>query len=538
MLLLVLAGSPALGEEVPRAVASTTVAPGLTHEVWALPDSTARVHVARRTADSPVRMQLVQAHDAVADGPETTSSMCRRTRGCRLAVNGDFFGADGPLGAVVVGGRMLRSPRPDHEQVSLEPLRSTVRGLGDGGWAGAVERPGGRDPLRLDGLNVPLRPGGLVLYTSRYGAATPPCVCAEVRLAEEQVPAGRLDRPAAVTVTGHGSGRGGTPLPDGIAVLAGQGAAAGAVAALTGRLALSVSVAQPTRDNLGAHPVLLRDGQPQPYDQADPMLADPHPRTIVGWDRQGTVWLVTADGRRPGGAGLTARQSVAFLQQLGASDAAMLDGGGSAAFVARGRVVNAPSDGVERPVANAIAMVWLPAAAALRTPAPTPAGAPAAAGTALVPVPVPSTGSFTSTGLPTEPSSAPPSPRPAVPPAPAPALEPAPAGTQPAAPASPTAAAAGPVTVVRSPTASRSASPPSGAVAAPDLAGAPAAAVSDPERRGADPLPLALLAALACAVAALCWVRAVTRPARGAPGRTCPDRGADGDLTGPRAAGR
>jgi hypothetical protein len=363
---------------------------GLVHEVWEVPGSTGPVHVARRTAGAAVRLQLVQASDTAVGGLETTTSMCRRTPGCQVAVNGDFFTPDGaPVGAVVVGGRMLRSPRPDHEQLSLEPLRATQQGLGDGGWAGRVERSGGGQPLPLDGVNVPLAAGQLVLYTAQHGAATPACTCVEVRLAEQAGPLAVLDRPEPVVVTGEGSGS--SPLRPGTAVLAGEGASAAALADLLaaaqgspeeGWLTVGVSVAAVTRHNVGAHPVLLRNGQPQPYDAADPMLAAPHPRTLVAWDAQGTVWLVAVDGRRRGGPGLTAGQVVALVRRLGATDAALLDGGGSTTFAVRGVLRNAPSDGAERPVANAVLLVAEPAAA---TPQRHPESDPPAPAAAAVP---------------------------------------------------------------------------------------------------------------------------------------------------------
>lgn len=380
---LLLAVPAAHGDSGARRTTSTELVAGLVHEVWEVPGSTAPVHVARRTAGAAVRLQLVQASDTAIGGLETTTSMCRRTPGCQVAVNGDFFTPDGaPVGAVVIGGRMLRSPRPDHEQLSLEPLRATQQGLGEAGWAGLVERSDGGHPLPLDGVNVPLAAGQLVLYTAQHGAATPACSCVEVRLAEQAGPVAVLDRPAPVVVTGEGSGS--SPLPPGTAVLAGEGASAAALTDLlttaqgspeAARLAVGVSVAAPTRYNVGAHPVLLRHGQSQPYDGADPMLAGPHPRTLVAWDAQGTVWLVAVDGRRRGGPGLTAGEVVALVRRLGATDAAMLDGGGSTTFAVRGVLRNAPSDGAERPVANAVLLVSEPAAVDPQS-APAPAAVP------------------------------------------------------------------------------------------------------------------------------------------------------------------
>lgn len=89
-----------------------------------------------------------------------------------------------------------------------------------------------------------------------------------------------------------------------------------------------------------------------------------NPRTLMGLDqRASTVWLVVVDGRRPGhSVGMTLRQSAELLRALGATKGLNLDGGGSSALAWRYpaasdvRVANRPSDPMERPVANALAV--------------------------------------------------------------------------------------------------------------------------------------------------------------------------------------
>lgn len=372
-----------------QSVTSAPLADGVTHEVHPVAGSSARVHVARIAAGAPVRLQVVQALGGLAGGRETPSSMCRRTRGCRVALNGDFYTDSGPVGGVVVSGRMLRSPRPEHEQLSVAPLRATTSGLGAGGWAGSVT-PAQDEAVRLDGVNTPLAAGQTVLYTPDHGAATPACTCTELLLDAGGEQVGRLDRPVGVTITGRGTG--GSALPPGSVVLAGEGAAGQRLAALADathtspdarRLSVSVTVAQPTRHNLGAHPVLLHDGRVAPVDEADPMLLERHPRSVVGWNAAGGVWLMAFEGRQPAGPGPTGREVVAFLQRQGATDAVLLDGGGSTALATADRVLNAPSDGLERPVSNAVLVVGELALGALRAAPAAPAAVPVAAAAAV-----------------------------------------------------------------------------------------------------------------------------------------------------------
>jgi exopolysaccharide biosynthesis protein len=84
----------------------------------------------------------------------------------------------------------------------------------------------------------------------------------------------------------------------------------------------------------------------------------PHPRTAVGLsaDRQHLLLLV-ADGRRADVPGPTLQELAALMVEVGACTALNLDGGGSSALWIRERIVNQPSDLVERPVANHLAVV-------------------------------------------------------------------------------------------------------------------------------------------------------------------------------------
>lgn len=84
----------------------------------------------------------------------------------------------------------------------------------------------------------------------------------------------------------------------------------------------------------------------------------PHPRTAIGLsrDRQHLL-LIVADGRREDVPGPTLPELAALLVEVGACTALNLDGGGSSAMWVADRIVNRPSDLVERPVANHLAVV-------------------------------------------------------------------------------------------------------------------------------------------------------------------------------------
>ena len=104
---------------------------------------------------------------------------------------------------------------------------------------------------------------------------------------------------------------------------------------------------------------LLRDGVRVAKDDRDL-----HPRTAIGIDRDtGQLLLLVVDGRQDFSRGLTMKELASLYERLGAEDALNLDGGGSSILVARQpdgslAVLNSPSDGHPRPVANGLEVTY------------------------------------------------------------------------------------------------------------------------------------------------------------------------------------
>jgi len=372
------------------------------------------VHVARIAPDAPVSLRAVLSNDEVA-GPEPiverTSSMCQRVH-CLLAVNGDFAGGDDqPLGGLLTGGELLRSPGPSELQLSVGQDGSLS--AGDLSWSGTVV-PTDLDPLTVSGVNVAGTADSLTLYTAAYGPATPvpagPVTFLSLRNVE---PAGPLQvgQTTMVELTGLDeavSGSAAEPVPDGGGVLAGRGTAADALRSLwarvqggrvSSRALLRIDTAAGVAESLGGSPLLVKDGARWFADAANDFTRGRQPRTLVGWNPAGEKLLVTVDGRQPDkSVGMTLAEAADLLLALGATDGINLDGGGSTTFVADGAVVNTPSDvavkkgggeaiqhlpspgqevigHVERPVTSALAVVPKNEVAVPPTPAQTGAAA-------------------------------------------------------------------------------------------------------------------------------------------------------------------
>lgn len=109
-------------------------------------------------------------------------------------------------------------------------------------------------------------------------------------------------------------------------------------------------------------PTLVRNCRARDEDElpgSDAFARSPHPRTAIGFSRDGSrVYLVVADGRREGVPGLTLDELASWMrEELDVCMAVNLDGGGSSALWVKDRIVNRPSGGKERRVADHLAVV-------------------------------------------------------------------------------------------------------------------------------------------------------------------------------------
>lgn len=112
---------------------------------------------------------------------------------------------------------------------------------------------------------------------------------------------------------------------------------------------------------VGAGPTLVKNGEVHvtaEEEQFPPDIAQGRaPRTAFGVTKDGHYLLAVVDGRQAHSIGCTLREMAEFMLQFGAVEAINFDGGGSSELVVGGRIENSPSDGAERPVGSALALV-------------------------------------------------------------------------------------------------------------------------------------------------------------------------------------
>ncbi len=107
---------------------------------------------------------------------------------------------------------------------------------------------------------------------------------------------------------------------------------------------------------MGGGVILFAKGQKPKWDKNGKR----HPRTVVGLNKN-HLFLVVVDGRQKKlSMGMNYHELAELMSRLGCTVALNLDGGGSSTFWLEGKVMNSPSDRIERTVANAIVLLKKP----------------------------------------------------------------------------------------------------------------------------------------------------------------------------------
>ncbi|MBE1591076.1 phosphodiester glycosidase family protein [Nonomuraea angiospora] len=291
---------------------------------------------------------------------ETVSSMAK-AQNAVVGVNGGFFNIHTdkalrgePVGASVVKGRLLSEAVPGRSAVVLKGRTAKITELKT--TVTATSQDGQK--TEVNGVNRAVTTDELVLYTEEWGAKTP---------------TGGTD--AVLDANGKvvGVRESGAAVAAGTRVLHGNGLAADwlnehafqdwtvkvdtkVVDLRTGK-ALALT---PDLNVIAGSVGLVRNGKVKITAKQDGhdsvnMILRRHPRTLLGTTRNGSLIIATIDGRNPGvTVGANFLEAAQFMRWLGATQAINLDGGGSTAMVVGNKLINRPSDGVERGVGDAL----------------------------------------------------------------------------------------------------------------------------------------------------------------------------------------
>lgn len=220
----------------------------------------------------------------------------------------------------------------------------------------------------LPRINEDIHDGETVLFNSKYGKQTRVSGCTDVQVALAEGESWGVNKPIKLIVTSAPTTAGATPISSGAAVLSALGGSgAEKIAALkegdilTANFNITLQdykVNPDIKECSGGDVVILKRGEIilEAIRFINSRDAN-NPRTMFGYDedRSKMVWCAI-DGRQSGYSdGCTYPEGAGVMKFLGCYDALNVDGGGSTGmYIEPFGIVNKPSDGNERAVANGI----------------------------------------------------------------------------------------------------------------------------------------------------------------------------------------
>jgi hypothetical protein len=370
-ILTAVAGCRRPPDEEVRFGVKETVAPGV--DLYRLSDASLVEHV------GPIAISLlrldparVQLSGALSNGEvlqaETVDAIAARS-GAIAAVNGGFFNRDNgePTGLLKVAGELVSDNSMPRGAVVIERSNGRPTLTFDQLAAKVIMtfKAGGQEwTLPIDGVDTTRARGKLMLYTPAYHADTDTAPTGTewvldgkpLRVVDVQTNFGHTRIPRNGAVLSFG----GTELPDALAALVEDVRVSFRTTWKTER-GLPAALFDDAEDIINGAGLLRRDGAVLTDWKTEGLAPEEfievrHPRTLIGADQHGFIWLAAVDGRQPDySIGMTFKDLQRLCDRLDLSNALNLDGGGSTTMVVKGHVVNRPSDaGGLRPVSDAI----------------------------------------------------------------------------------------------------------------------------------------------------------------------------------------
>jgi hypothetical protein len=334
-----------LGE--PRAVAPGIALYHVKHSLGSA-DTPLSIWLLRLTPDR-VTLRLTLSNDEVM-GTETVGDTAARHKAA-AAINAGFFMPNGdPSALLTLNGRLVSDTRRARGALGILDDRGRTRLLFDRVSATAAIVVDGKR-ITIDGVDTTRARGKLMLFTPAYHEHTD-----TADGGTEWVVSGQ---PLRVQGTAKTAGR--TPIPrDGFVLSFGgielppelRKLRRGARVAIETQYAPTFGRASEwsgAKDIISGQGLLARDGEFlsdwSGEGSSAAFVLTRHPRTLIGTEADGTIWLITVDGRQPEhSVGMSFVELQALARDLKLTNALNLDGGGSTTMWVQGDVVNRPSD--------------------------------------------------------------------------------------------------------------------------------------------------------------------------------------------------
>jgi Phosphodiester glycosidase len=300
-------------------------------------------------------LRAALANDEIVDTETIAETAARRQ--AIAAVNAGFFRlpSGDPAGIYKLNGQLVSDTRRPRGAVGFlrsgESLR-LIYGRVAATMSLVLPRRAHQDTrMEIAGVDTTRHRGKLMLFTPAYHSDT-------------DTAKGGLEwvvRGKPLRVTGAPQTAGKTPIPrDGFVLSYGGTDAPPPLSALTRGTRVELETTYTALDRpsddwaraeaiVGGAGLLIRDGRFIEDWAVEQLTAGfpetRHPRTLIGTHSDGSVWLITVDGRQPKlSAGTSLYELRSLASRLGLTQALNLDGGGSTTMWVQGQIVNSPSD--------------------------------------------------------------------------------------------------------------------------------------------------------------------------------------------------
>jgi len=306
---------------------------------------------------SKVALSSAHAKDEIL-GLESADVIATR-HGAIAAVNAGFFNTKtgDPASVLKMAGEFVSDSTLPRGVVAISPPADRAQSLAFDQLSAKQELHftvgGSSIVVPIDGVDTTRERGKLMLYTPTYHADTDTALNGTEIIISGQ----------PLTVREVRSNAGHTPIPrDGIVLSYGGLELPAEIAALVSGVTVTVvtnwksvhhlplSIFESAQDVVNGAGLLRRGGETMTEWKAEALnpatfLDVRHPRTVIGVDDHGAVWLIAIDGRQPGYAvGMDFKELQRLCDRLKLRDALNLDGGGSVTMVVKDKIVNKPSD--------------------------------------------------------------------------------------------------------------------------------------------------------------------------------------------------
>lgn len=303
------------------------------------------VRMIRFYKNKPVRINIVEMSLGVNQGLAVEPAIASETLASRnkisniagrdnaiVAINGGYFKPQTgvPLGTLMINKKVYTGPIYDRVAMGIfdngfEMARVQLK-------ANVVTNKGG---LKIDNINQPrMLSTNTIVYTPDWGEYSPPSPKYGKQLV---ISGGKLVK------TSYGRSQ----IPKDGFVIVGPQKSLDTIANAR-KFKLDIKINPEWKDVnhiISGGPYLVKNGDIY-VDMTAQKLASiggRNPRTAIGYTKDNSLIMLTADGREGASIGLTLVELANLMKKLGCVNAMNLDGGGSTVMYVKGKIVNKPA---------------------------------------------------------------------------------------------------------------------------------------------------------------------------------------------------